>query len=195
MGPSRQFFVVAFLPFQKRTWPMAIEWRNLSEKKVFIQPSSLGSKLWTNQRFLLPLLTFACGSNLGYIPVGDRIFGDMFCPPKFLPSLRGTGKSIKPSALQLFDRWLWEGGTGGVGRSCMSKNSTPRGIWKVSKKKQRHDCGWLSVENLSRYLQHGWCFLIVFSIPKLQFCEFPILELQIGPLCTSFSYVTEKAVS
>lgn len=83
----------------------------------------------------ISLLT-ACGSNLGYILAGDRMFGDMFCPPKFLPSLRGTGESIKPSALQLFDRWLWEGGTGGVGRSCMSK-IPPQGLFGRSQKKAK----------------------------------------------------------
>ena len=57
------------------------------------------------------VVTSACDSNLRY-SLEDKKKMFISCPPKLSLHFMefASGKSIKPSTLQLFDRWLREGG-------------------------------------------------------------------------------------
>ena len=66
------------------------------------------------------VVTSACDSNLRY-SLEDKKNCSYLVPQNdpFTSWNLLAGKSLKPSTLQLFDRWLREGGTGG--RSCVLK--------------------------------------------------------------------------
>lgn len=140
----------------------------------------------------ISLLTFACGSNLGYILVGfwRHVLSTSISP--FTAWNRKIYQAQRPSTVwsMVMGRWNRRGG-----EKVYDKKFQPKGYLKGLKKSKDITVDGFVLKNLSRYLQHGWCFLIVFFHPETPVLWVPQFWAANRSSLHFLSYVTEKAVS